>query len=147
MVVVLPEAVLGRLCRQPVGHECLHDSEESQSDARQLAQGEGDETLGGDLEVVSLVQYIAAACCSLLLDLGSVTGGLRWRVRCKHDEDLEHDPAPPHTSPSPEGHSWTRMAACEEVGVASLMPVVCHTSSSGLNLSTSALRWVPSNPP
>ena len=45
MVVVLPEAVFDRLCRQPVGHECLHDSEESQSDARQLAQGEGDKTL------------------------------------------------------------------------------------------------------
>ena len=103
MVVVLPEAVFDRLCRQPVGHECLHDSEESQSDARQLAQGEGDETLGGDLEVVSLVQYIAAACCSLLLDLGSVTGSLRGRVRCKYDEDLEHDPAPSH-HPTPPPH-------------------------------------------
>ena len=83
MVVVLPEAVIDSLCCHPVGHESLHDSEEAQSDAWQLAQGEGDQTLGGDLEVVSLVHNIAAACCSLLLDLGSVTGCLWWRVSCE----------------------------------------------------------------
>ena len=50
-----PETVLDCLCRQPTVDDRLHDPEDAQTDARQLHQGEGEETLQCDHDMLSLV--------------------------------------------------------------------------------------------